>query len=311
MITTVTINPAIDRTLIIDDVKGGAVNRVSRSIIDAGGKGINVAKNLKNLGNDVVCLGFMGPNGKYIEDVLNKLGIESHFVPIESDIRINIKIIDEINHSYTDINEAGPDVSRDEVEKLISSINEHADFSNVIVLSGSLPPSVDKRFYGYVIEKIKKKGIKVILDADGDALKCGIEAKPYMIKPNIHELSQIAGNKLESKDEIIEEGMKIIENGVSIVAVSMGGKGSLVLTDETTYFVKPIKVDVKGTVGAGDAYVAGFAHGIYNNLTVEETIKMASAASTSVVMREGTKACTLNDVEELKEKVEIEIIERG
>jgi len=310
MVTTVTVNPAIDRTLIVNDFRLGAVNRVSRTIIDAGGKGVNVAKNLKNLGCDVKCLGFMGPNGKYIENVLSELGIKFNFVQIKNDIRTNIKIVDEIRHTYTDINEAGPDVSRDEIEKLILSINEHADLSDVIVLSGSLLPNMDKDFYRQIIEKVSEKGVKVILDADGDALKLGVEGKPYMIKPNIHELRRMTGKNLESVDEIIEEGMRIIESGISIVAVSMGGSGSIVVTKEKAYKVNPIKVQVKGTVGAGDAYVAGFAYGLSKDLPIEEAIKMASSASTSVIMREGTKACSLKDVEELKEKVEIEVIER-
>ncbi|MDE4542838.1 1-phosphofructokinase [Thermoanaerobacterium sp. R66] len=310
MVTTVTVNPAIDRTLIVNDIRLGAVNRVSRTIIDAGGKGVNVAKNLKNLGCDVKCLGFMGPNGKYIENVLSELGIKFNFVQIKNDIRTNIKIVDEIRHTYTDINEAGPDVSQDEIEKLILSINEHADLSDVIVLSGSLLPNMDKDFYRQIIEKVNGKGVKVILDADGDALKLGVEGKPYMIKPNIHELRRMTGKNLESVDEIIEEGMRIIESGISIVAVSMGGSGSIVVTEDKAYKVNPIKVQVKGTVGAGDAYVAGFAYGLSENLSIEEAIKMASSASTSVIMREGTKACSLKDVEELKEKVEIEVIER-
>ncbi|AEF18231.1 1-phosphofructokinase [Thermoanaerobacterium xylanolyticum LX-11] len=310
MVTTVTVNPAIDRTLIVNDFRLGAVNRVSRTIIDAGGKGVNVAKNLKNLGCDVKCLGFMGPNGKYIENVLSELGIKFNFVQIKNDIRTNIKIVDEIRHTYTDINEAGPDVSRGEIEKLILSINEHADLSDVIVLSGSLLPNMDKDFYRQIIEKVSGKGVKVILDADGDALKLGVEGKPYMIKPNIHELRRMTGKNLESVDEIIEEGMRIIESGISIVAVSMGGSGSIVVTKEKAYKVNPIKVQVKGTVGAGDAYVAGFAYGLSKDLPIEEAIKMASSASTSVIMREGTKACSLKDVEELKEKVEIEVIER-
>lgn len=310
MVTTVTVNPAIDRTLIVNEFKIGAVNRVSRTIIDAGGKGVNVAKNLKNLGCDVKCLGFMGPNGKYIENVLSELGIKFNFVQIKNDIRTNIKIVDEVSHTYTDINEAGPDISRDEIEKLILSINEHADLSDVIVLSGSLLPNMDKDFYRQIIEKVSEKGVKVILDADGDALKLGVEGKPYMIKPNIHELRRMTGKNLESVDEIIEEGMRIIESGISIVAVSMGGSGSIVVTEDKAYKVNPIKVQVKGTVGAGDAYVAGFAYGLSENLSIEEAIKMASSASTSVIMREGTKACSLKDVEELKEKVEIEVIER-
>ncbi|MGB9781236.1 1-phosphofructokinase [Caldanaerobacter sp.] len=310
MITTVTANPAIDRTIIVENLKPGSVNRVIRSRVDAGGKGINVAKNLKNLGDEVIALGFLGPNANYIIDCLEEEGIKTDFVRIKNDTRTNIKISDISRGEVTDLNEYGPEISEEEIELLKEIIFKYAEKSKVLVLSGSLPLGVPKTFYKEIIKELKNSNLKVILDADNQALFYGIEEKPFMIKPNVHELEDVVGKRLETLEEIIEEGKKLNKLGIKIVAVSMGKEGSVVITDDAVFRVKPLKVEVKGTVGAGDAYVAGFAHGIYRGLSLEETIKIAAALSTSVVMKEGTRAGTIEEVNALKDKIEIERIER-
>ncbi|MEW9082801.1 1-phosphofructokinase [Caldanaerobacter subterraneus] len=310
MITTVTANPAIDRTVIVENLKPGSVNRVIRSRVDAGGKGINVAKNLKNLGDEVIALGFLGPNAQYIIDCLEEEGIKNDFVRIKNDTRTNIKISDISRGEVTDLNEYGPEVSEEEIELLKESIFKYAEKSKVLVLSGSLPLGVPKTFYKEVIKELKNRDLKIILDADNQALLYGIEERPFMIKPNVHELEDVVGKRFETLEEIIEEGKKLNKKGIEIVAISMGKEGSVVITDDAVFRVKPLKVEVKGTVGAGDAYVAGFAHGIYRGLSLEETIKIAAALSTSVVMKEGTGAGTIEEVNALKDKIEIERIER-
>lgn len=310
MITTVTVNPAIDRTIIVENLRLGSVNRVIRSRVDAGGKGINVAKNLKNLGDEVIALGFLGPNANYIIDCLEEEGIKTDFVKIKNDTRTNIKISDISKGEVTDLNEYGPEVSEEEIKLLKESIFKYAEKSKVLVLSGSLPLGVPKTFYKEIIKELKNSNLKIILDADNQALFYGIEEKPFMIKPNVHELEDVVGKRLETLEEIIEEGKKLNKLGIKIVAISMGSKGSVVITDDAVFRVKPLKVEVKGTVGAGDAYVAGFAHGIYRGLSLEETIKIAVALSTSVVMKEGTRAGTIEEVNALKDKIEIERIER-
>ncbi|MFV9568160.1 1-phosphofructokinase [Thermoanaerobacter mathranii] len=310
MITTVTANPAIDRTIIVENLKLGSVNRVIRSRVDAGGKGINVAKNLKNLGDDVIALGFIGPNAKYIIDCLEDEGVKTDFVKIKNETRTNIKISDISRGEVTDLNEYGPHVSEEEIELLKKSIFKYAKESKVLVLSGSLPQGLPKTFYKDIIREVKSGDLKIILDADKEALLYGIEEKPYMIKPNVQELEDVVGKKLESLEEVIEEGKKLKDSGIEIVAISVGSRGSIVITKEGIYRVKPVKVEVKGTVGAGDAYVAGFAHGIYKGLPIEKTIKIAAALATSVVMKEGTRAGTIEEVNALKDKIEIERIER-
>lgn len=305
MITTVTANPAIDFTIVVENLKVGQINRVIRSRVDAGGKGINVAKNLKIFGDEVVALGFLGPNANYIVDYLKNEDIKAEFVKIKNETRTNIKIDDISKMETTELNEDGHFVSQEEIELLKKLILKYSKMSGVLVLSGSLPQGVEKTFYRDVMREVKSDSLKVILDADKEALLYGISEKPYMIKPNVKELEDLVGKKLQTLEEIIEEGKRLNDSGIEIVAISMGSNGSIVITKDAIFKVMPVKVVVKGTVGAGDAYVAGFAHGIYKGLPIEETIKIAAALSTSVVMKEGTRAGTLDDVSVLKDKIEL------
>ncbi len=308
MIVTVTPNPAIDRTIIIDKLKLGRLNRADRTIIDLGGKGINVAKNIKVLGGDVVCLGFIGRKDDLALELVNALELKHDFTFIKGRIRVDIKLIDIHTSCSTEINEYGPMINPQEEINLIKKIKMLLKKTEVLVLSGSLPPGLNSDFYNKIILYTKKSKTKVILDADNEALKQGIEAQPYMIKPNIHELSRITNKKINTTEEIIEASLKIIKKGVSIVAVSMGNQGSITVTPKKAYIVPPLDVKVKSTVGAGDAMVAGFAIGLANNYDFKETLKIACAASSAAVTQEGTKPIDLNTFNELLKQIEIKEI---
>jgi len=287
LIVTVTANPALDRTVVLQNFKIGKINRVLRSRVDVGGKGINVAKNIKALGGDAVCLGFLGRSDDFAAKYLEDLGIFTDFTIIQKPIRVNIKLIEENSSTFTDINESGPEVDSSEARSLIEKIQSWAFKAKVVVLAGSLPPGVKDDFYNEIILNTKSSGAKVILDTEGDALKLGIEASPYLIKPNIHELSGLVGKDLKTDKEIISAALPIIEKGVKIVAVSLGSRGSLTVTQDKAYFVPPLDVKVKSTAGAGDAMVAGFALALEKGLNMIQAVKMASAASSCAVTREG------------------------
>lgn len=308
MIITLTVNPAIDKTVIVKNFKQGSVNRIIRSRIDAGGKGINVAKNLKIFNNDVVALGFISKNGKFIEEYLAKKGIKFDFVHIKNEIRTNIKIFDIARNETTDLNEFGPVIKQSEINLLVDKVLNYAKNSQIIVLSGSLPKGMKGTFYKDIIKALRKYNLKTVLDSDGVPLLEAITEKPYLIKPNLNELEVIANKKLESQKEIIQEGKKLIDMGIEIVAITLGARGSIVLTRSEAFKVMPLNVEVKGTVGAGDAYVSGLVHGIYHNLPIEESIKIAAALSTAVVMEEGTQPGSLDKVLTIKDKIEIEKI---
>ncbi len=311
MILTITFNPAIDKTMIIDDFRLGRVNRESGLRIDAAGKGINVSKAIQNLDGKSRAMGILaGSAGEFIKDELDKVGIENDFLFIEGQTRTNVKVVDEMNNLVTDINENGPFVLEDDLKtferKVIDSLSE----DSIAVFSGSVPRNVDKEVYKRLISGAKAKGVKTVLDADGELLIEGLKAGPYLVKPNTHELEKIFSKGIKSTEEIIKYGEKLLEYGVEHVVVSCGGDGSVFINKKQIAIVKGIKVEVKSTVGAGDSMLAAIALAIDKGYSLEKTIKLAVAASVASVMKEGTQSGNIDDINKLVDKVEFKLIER-
>ena len=284
MITTFTLNPCIDRMLYIEGFKEGAVNRVSTVKTYAGGKGINVSKVLKLLGADTVTSGIIaGENGRFIENALKDLDFKTDFLDVAGETRINTKIYDTLKLATTDINEPGPTISQVYYEKLIEKVIMLSNYSNVIIFAGSIPPGIDMDIYHKLVEISRKNGCSVILDCDTESLKKGIQGKPTLIKPNIHELEILFSKKLSSFNEIGQAAHQLIEQGISYVAVSMGSKGVCLYSKNAAYFAEAVPVDVKGTVGAGDSMVAVFAHALDMGQLPETFLSLAVSASTACV----------------------------
>lgn len=309
MIITVTLNPAVDKTLGINDFSIGNVNRVSTARLDAGGKGINVSKVIKNLGGKSKAVGILaGNNGRFIKDYLDSIEIENDFLFIDGETRTNIKIVDEVNHTNTDINEYGPQVSDKELDALFSKFSNIADDNLILVLSGSIPRNADKQIYKLWAGKAKENGAKVILDADGKLLKHGIESGPYIIKPNIHELEEFFGKKINGIDETVRFSKKLLDYDIEIIVVSLGEEGALFIKKDTIIWAHGIKAAVKSTVGAGDSMVAALAFAANKNYDFEEAVKLSVACGTASVMTSGTQAADLNTINELKKQVRFEYI---
>lgn len=309
MITTVTLNPAIDKTINIEDFRIGSVNRVSAIRLDAGGKGINVSKVIKSLeGSSRAVAILAGKNGSFIKDYLDSIEIENDCVFIEGETRTNTKVVDKRNHTNTDINEAGPLVTEESLKLTFEKLCSGMKRDDLLVLSGSIPQNVEKDIYRQWIEKTKEKGIKTILDADGELLRHGIEAGPYLIKPNIHELETLFNQKITSIDEILELSKLFFEKGIQIVVVSLGEAGALFVKKDISIRAKGIEVQVESTVGAGDSMVAALAFALERGFDLESAVKLSVACGTASVMTAGTQAADLDQVMNLERKVEIEYI---
>lgn len=306
MIITVTLNPAMDKTITVDNFSLGKVNRVSGIRYDIGGKGINVSKVLINFGIESTCMGFMG--GIWEENFRNeisKIKVNYKFTHIDEDTRTNTKIVDKVNNTFTDINEAGPEIKKETLEGFIDEFRQICSKGDIVVLSGGVSPSVPKDIYAVLTHIAKQKGASVILDADGELLKEGLKAGPDIIKPNEHELSAIFGIDGEDEEQLILCGKKLIESGVSKILISLGAKGAIYITRSAIYFAKGIKVPVKSTVGAGDSMVAALVYSNINNFTDEETLKYAMAFGVTSVTLEGTQACNLQQISQYLEKIKI------
>ena len=306
MIITVTMNPAIDKTVDLEHIEHGGLNRVKNVIVDAGGKGINVSKTIKELGGDTIATGFIGGSGGVlIKKVLMELGIQSDFVEIKNEIRTNLKVV-ETDGNVTEFNEPGPVISEEELELLTAKLLSYANEDALFVLAGSIPNGISKNVYTTFIEKLKEKGSKVFLDADGELFINSLEARPDYIKPNRHELEEYFHKDYRvDEDELITMGQKLLEKGIGMISISLGQMGALFITKEKVLRCPGLKVEAHSTVGAGDAMVAALSYGLNQGLALEECVKLGIATSAGAVTTKGTKPPKRELVDELLKMVKV------
>ena len=309
MIVTVTLNPAMDKTIILDGMDIGEVNRADSVRNDIGGKGVNVSKVLKVFGTDTIATGFLGGISEAIfRRELEKIGIEDRFISIQGNTRTNIKLIDRKSSTNTDINEPGPFISSEELKMFIQVFDEAVHEGDLVVLSGGIPLNIPSDIYGRLTKIANQRGAKVIVDAEGEALHHALEEIPYMIKPNEKELSAFLGKEILSEEEIIEEAKNFVKEGIQKVLVSRGDKGSIFVTRDSVFIGRGIKVKVKSTVGAGDSMVAALVYAEEQKFNDHETLVLAQATGAAAVTTEGTEACTSEEVKKYlmiaREKIE-------
>lgn len=305
MIYTVTLNPALDKTVEIQDFAVDSVNRVTAMRTDPGGKGINVSKVIQKLEGNSIAAGILGgATGRAILTALEDMGLETFFHFIEGETRTNLKVVDPAGRTNTDINEAGAAVSEEILVTLLGELLEKLVEGDIVVLSGSLPKGAEKDTYCTWVKAFRGAGAKVILDADGDLLAEGLKASPYMIKPNNHELSRLLGRKLETKEELAEAARRLMEEyGLGKVVVSLGGDGALYVDREQVMYAEGLKVPVGSTVGAGDSVVAALAVAEEREMSLEDTVRLSTATGAANVMCSGTQAAEYEVIKELMPKV--------
>ena len=311
MIVTVTMNPAIDKTVEIDSLLPGGLNRIQKVEYDVGGKGINVSKTIRELGGESIATGFLGGNaGKTIENVLKNRNIKGDFIWVEGETRTNMKVFEK-SGAVTEFNEPGPAVSEDQLEELMQRLEGYASGNTIFILAGSIPAGVNKQVYAKIIERVHKKGATVLLDADGELFCNALEAVPDMIKPNRVELEEYAGyDSNASEEDLLKMAEALMEKGISSVAVSMGKSGAMFVRDGYRVKCPALSVKAHSTVGAGDAMVAALAYAWDQKLTDEETVCLCMAASAGAVTTIGTKPPARELVDRLTEQVVIEKIGR-
>jgi tagatose 6-phosphate kinase len=299
MITTITLNVAIDKAYVVEDFAKNTVTRVQKCTNTAGGKGLNVSKVIKLCGENIIATGFVGGHaGAYVEDLLKEHDISTDFVHTQSETRSCINILASDGTS-TEFLEPGAPVTTDEVHQFLDKINDLIEKSDVITISGSVPKGVENTIYADLVTKIKEKGKQVILDTSGDLLKNGIKACPTLIKPNSEELEALLGISINNQDEVIEAAKKLHETGIEYVVVSLGGDGALLICSEGVYHGKPPKITPVNTVGCGDSMVGAFGVALSKKLTVEEALRYAVAVSAANALTMATGSFEINDMEQL------------
>lgn len=306
MIFTLTLNPAMDKTVVVDNLTPGGVNRIRSIRVDVGGKGINVSKCLKVLGGESTAAAFWGGTaGKKGIEFLEEQGIGSLPVLVSEDTRTNLKIIDPVKKENTDINEPGPAITPENRAELLVKLDAAIGPGDILILSGSVPRGMDAGIYRELTARYRSRGAKVYLDADGENFRQGIASVPALIKPNIDELNRHLGRKLESVEEIAAAARGLIAMGIGEVVVSMGSDGALLVKDGLCLKADGLKVPVLSTVGAGDSMVAALAYGAERGMGDDQRLKLAIAISAASVMCSGTQAPERETIEALYRQVTI------
>lgn len=286
MIYTVTFNPALDYVVKVNHFTLGQVNRTIQENIYYGGKGINVSAVLANLGHESVALGFIaGFTGEEIRNGVEALGFASDFIRVKKGMnRINIKIK---STEESEINGMGPDITESDVEKLFGKL-EQLDEGDVLILSGSIPNSLDDDIYEKIMKRLNEKRILIVVDAEKNLLLNVLQYHPFLIKPNNHELGEMFGVELKAEMDIVDHAKKLQEQGAKNVLVSMAGDGAI-LVDEygNTHKIRAPRGTVKNSVGAGDSMVAGFLAGYLETKDYKHALQLGSASGSASAFSEG------------------------
>lgn len=310
-IATVTLNPAIDQTVRVDNFRSNAVNHGLAMQFDAGGKGINVASFLSDYGYDAAVTGFLGEeNTGLFERHFDATGLADHFVRIPGRTRTNVKISDQAQQQTTDINMRGEAPSSEAVEGLLDTIDALAETCGWFVLTGSLPPGVPADIYATLIARIQAHDVPVALDTSGEALREGVRAGPRIVKPNVLELQQITGETLEDEADIERAARRLLDLGIDLVVISMGKDGALFIDRRTSLKAVPPTVTVKSTVGAGDAMVAGLIAGQTQKLGLKRCARLATAFSVGAVTVVGPYLPDTDTLDAYRQQVEVHSVTR-
>jgi 6-phosphofructokinase 2 len=309
VIYTVTLNPALDRTLHVESLDPGQSTRIRSEARFAGGKGIDVSRALREMGSDNVALGLVGGfDGKELEGRLLLSGVACRFTHITNETRTNVIIQDESTGTETALLARGPEVQPPELMDFLDVLQGSPDMS-FLIISGSLPPGLTPEVYSRVISIGNERGARVVLDTAGEALRRSIHARPWTIKPNRHELTELAGRALPDIAAIADFGTGLVDL-VETALVSLGADGIVMITRTQIVHARPPKVTVKSTVGAGDCSVAGFVHGMSTGESSVDALRRAVAAGTAATLNPGTGLCRCADIEAILPQVQVEEVTR-
>lgn len=306
MITTICMNPSFDKTVEVDSLQIGQVNRIRDARVDLGGKGINVAVVAERLGLDVQCLGLMGKDGAAeLSDLIEKEKLKHSFLVIPGHVRTNTKIVSRGGQGVTELNEPGPVVDTGILSDFFEMARKQTADSDMVVLTGSLPPGCPEGTYRDLLKILDGK--KCILDTEGKELELAAKgACPFLIKPNLKEMEATLGIELRTMRTIRDAALLFIRLGVEHAVVSMGEMGAMYVSSEKTLFAPALRVETKSTVGAGDAMIGGMLLGYEKEKDMSKAFRYGIAAGAASVMTAGTQLIVREDFERLLDMVKIQ-----
>ncbi|WP_066061514.1 1-phosphofructokinase [Neobacillus soli] len=303
MIYTLTLNPSVDYIVQLESFQLGELNRTVSETKFPGGKGINVSRVLNQFGTKSKAFGFVGGfTGEYIDQYLQNEKIETDFVKVDEDTRINIKLK---TGQESEINAKGPKISEQQFGLLKEKIKQ-LDGEDLLVLAGSIPATLPETTYEELVKICGESGAQFVVDAEGDLLKKVLPYQPFLIKPNHHELGKLFNTTVSSVEDVIPYGKELVEMGAKNVIVSLADKGAVLINGTTSIMAEVPKGDVKNSVGAGDSMVAGFLAAYVRTLNIEEAFRYSVASGSATAFSLGL--CTSEKVEELLSQIQIKEI---
>lgn len=305
MITSICMNPSFDKTVEVDALTLGEVNRIRTSRTDMGGKGLNVAVVAKRLGLDCRCIGMMGEEGAdRLQAMMERESVEHAFLRVSGAVRTNTKIVSLDGKGVTELNEPGAPVDTQQLADFFALVREKAADSRYMVLTGSLPPGCPAGTYRDLMRAVPE--MKCILDVGGKELELGAEAHSFLIKPNLSEMEAALGLQLRTLRSIRDAALIFLRKGVQHVVVSMGSMGAMYVCKEKTLFAPALRVEARSTVGAGDAMVGGLLKGLEEEGDMVRAFRYGIAAGAASVMTEGTQLIVPEDFESLLGQVKVQ-----
>lgn len=304
MIVTVTLNPAVDRTLWVQGLASGDTNRVLRSVMDPGGKGINMSLVLRECGTETTAVGFIaGHTGQFIKTYLESRGIPTGFVEVPGETRINIAVEDLVGGPPTTLHEPGPEVGMEALRKLGDGIRQLLGQAKFVAFGGSLPPGVPNDVYATLIKYCQENGVRTILDADGTPLLAGLDSKPFLVKPNRAEAERLLGRSIRSVDDAASGAVELAQRGIGVAVISMGIKGAVAAANGEVWHAAPPTVTSKSTVGSGDSMVAGIAAALAKGAGVGDALRLGAAAGAATAASPDANLCTQAEIEAIYPQV--------
>jgi 1-phosphofructokinase family hexose kinase len=309
MIVTVTLNPAMDQTLVVPKFVAGDTLRVKASGVDPGGKGINVSRVIRELGGESIAMGFApGGLGSYVLQTLEAQGIICDFIRTSGEMRTNITLLDESRQLNTILSEAGPETEAEAVPELKERLRRILRPGDWLVIAGSIPPPISPSIYADLIRDANEMGVHTLLDADGEALAHGAAAQPEILKGNRREIERLIGSRLGDEASTLEAAVKVREMGIPLVLVTRGKQGAIGVGEQAFRGIAP-RVRAISAVGSGDAFLAGVVVTLNRGGSLEEAMQLGIAAGTAAVLTPGTELCHRREVDILFSRVRIEPIE--
>ncbi|HGZ9303883.1 TPA: 1-phosphofructokinase [Staphylococcus aureus] len=304
MIYTVTFNPSIDYVIFTNDFKIDGLNRATATYKFAGGKGINVSRVLKTLDVESTALGFAGGfPGKFIIDTLNNSAIQSNFIEVDEDTRINVKLK---TGQETEINAPGPHITSTQFEQLLQQI-KNTTSEDIVIVAGSVPSSIPSDAYAQIAQITAQTGAKLVVDAEKELAESVLPYHPLFIKPNKDELEVMFNTTVNSDADVIKYGRLLVDKGAQSVIVSLGGDGAIYIDKEISIKAVNPQEKVVNTVGSGDSTVAGMVAGIASGLTIEKAFQQAVACGTATAFDEDL--ATRDAIEKIKSQVTISVLD--